>query len=103
MAAKVAVKREVKRLRDEPPGHRFEKFQKRLHKTGSWLAGAGGTVVGVLLTLVGVALLFLPGPGLLVVVAGLALLAGRSKRLARLLDRAEVAVRKRWRRWRGRR
>jgi len=50
-------------------------------------------VIGALLVVGGVVLLFVPGPGLLVVVFGLALLVGISAGLARALDRSEPVVR----------
>lgn len=63
------------------------------------------TVVGGLLMLVGVALLVLPGPGLLLVVAGLVLLSRAFPRLERYLaplqaraaEAAEDSVRSPWR------
>ncbi|MBA3539898.1 MAG: hypothetical protein H0T79_09735 [Deltaproteobacteria bacterium] len=59
-------------------------------------------MLGVVLVFAGGVMLVVPGPGLLVIVFGLALLAGESKRLAHVLDRAELVVR-RWvgaaRRW----
>jgi hypothetical protein len=40
------------------------------------------------------ALLFIPGPGLLAIALGLALVAARSQRLAAALDRAEQRIRR---------
>lgn len=56
-----------------------------------WLIMVAGAVV----ILVGIVLLPLPGPGMLVVVFGAALMAGHSLAIARLLDRAELNLR-RW-------
>jgi hypothetical protein len=50
------------------------------------------------LTLGGIALLFIPGPGLLVILFGMGLLGGQSKTLARGLDRVEPPVRRAGRR-----
>src|SRR5262245_53526438 len=50
-------------------------------------------IVGVLLRAAGGVLLFIPGPGRLLVVFGLALIASHSRRLSRLLDRAEPWLR----------
>jgi hypothetical protein len=78
----------------DKPGQRFENQHRRLKRGGKALL-AGMTVVGALLVAGGVVLLFVPGPGLLVAVFGLALLAGTSSRLARVLDQMEPVVR-RW-------
>lgn len=65
--------------------------------------------IGVVLAAGGVALLFLPGPGLLLLVFAAALLAGESRTASRWLDRAEPpvarrlqAVKRRWQRLRAR-
>jgi hypothetical protein len=78
----------------DKPGQRFENQHRRLKRGGRALP-VGMAVVGALLVAVGVFLLFVPGPGLLVGVFGLALLTGASSRLARALDRIEPVVR-RW-------
>ncbi len=51
-------------------------------------------VLGVVLVVGGGVFLFIPGPGLPLIVFGLALIAGVSKPLARLLDRMEPPVRR---------
>jgi len=64
----------------------------------------GQVIAGIVLVAGGGVLLFIPGPGLLFIVFGLALIAGLSKPLARLLDRIEppvrrkaIAARRKWR------
>jgi hypothetical protein len=52
-------------------------------------------VGGVLLTLAGVALLVLPGPGIPLLIAGLVLLSREIPAVAKLADRAKEHVRKR--------
>lgn len=52
------------------------------------------TIVGGLLTLAGLAMLVLPGPGLLALVAGLAILASEYAWARRHLDRAKGAAQK---------
>lgn len=52
----------------------------------------GLIALGSLLCVAGVALLFLPGPGLLVVVAGLAVLARELPWARRLLERARAKL-----------
>jgi hypothetical protein len=48
----------------------------------------------VLLLLVGIVLCFIPGPGLPLVLAGAAMLANRSRAVARTMDWIEVKLRK---------
>jgi len=76
----------------DKPGHRFENQHHRLKRGGKALS-VGMAMVGALLVAAGVFLLFVPGPGLLVGIFGLALLVGISPRLARALDRSEPVVR----------
>lgn len=100
------MRREWQAFRRDPPGHRFCNHLKRMREAGSGKLRALSVGLGVLLLAGGVVLLFIPGPGLIIIVFGLALLAGESRWLARHLDRAEPHVR-RWhaalRRWWGRR
>jgi hypothetical protein len=56
-----------------------------------WMSMLAGAVV----VLVGIVLLPLPGPGMLVVLFGAALMAGHSLAIARVLDRAELTLRRR--------
>jgi uncharacterized protein (TIGR02611 family) len=79
----------------------------RLNNTPTWLRRPVVTLVGVTLIAVGVVLLVLPGPGLLVMAFGLAVLATEYPAAQRLLDRIKtsrpVAVaRTRWMRFRAR-
>lgn len=80
------------------PGQRFqERYRRRQQQKGSaWkrCAFVGG---GILLSLAGIFFLAVPGPGLLILAAGLALVAQESAVMARLLDRAEVRLRRWWR------
>ena len=90
-------------LRTAEPGKRFQQYFSRRHQAGSsnlrrvLTLGLGGLVVAV-----GLVLMPAPGPGILVVAAGAALMAGESLWMARGLDRAEILARKLWRRWRSR-
>lgn len=85
------------------PGRRFQERYRRMHakNTGAWKRCAF-FAAGIVLTLVGVFFLAVPGPGIPILVIGLALIAQESKSLARLLDRTEVRLRRTWKRWRGR-
>ncbi|CAN5894395.1 hypothetical protein BH11MYX3_BH11MYX3_40800 [soil metagenome] len=87
-----SMKRDWKAFKHDAPGTRFVAQNGRLQKRGT-AAKVGLAIAGTVLLLGGVVLLFIPGPGLLVIVFGLALLAGLSSRLARTLDRAEPPLR----------
>lgn len=83
------------RFRDDEPGQRFRNYRRRLHLRASRSLRAGALACGVLLVLAGAAMLFLPGPGLLVLLLGLALFGGESRRLSSWLDRVEPWLRAR--------
>ncbi len=89
------------RFRASKPGHRFEdRYRRRQGSERGWLdPGRLFYVVGGLIIAVG-SLLFgvLPGPGALTFFLGLGMIAGEFRPVARLLDWAEVRVRKlgRW-------
>jgi hypothetical protein len=81
-----------RRLRALQPGERFETFHreqrdKPLALKATYLAVAIGCFAA------GVVLLFVPGPGLLLLALSGALLAAHSLRVARALDGLEVWVR----------
>ena len=78
--------------------HRLHRMSGMQNAPG-WLRRPVVTLVGVLLLIVGVVLLVLPGPGLLVIALGLAVLATEYPAAGRLLDRIKVpivAARARW-------
>lgn len=81
-----------------PPGKRFAAWHERFADTGHvWryaLAGAG-----VLLTLAGIAMLVVPGPGVVGILLGLGMISTVSRRLATLLDRADARLTGAWRSW----
>ena len=92
MGAFAEVKREWRHFRDDEPGERFCNHRERMkHKPRSHSLIA--LVVGIVLLAAGVVLLFIPGPGSLFIVFGLAMVASHSERLASRLDRAEPRVR----------
>ncbi len=75
------------------PGERFQNFYEAQKEAG----GASRivlTVLGVVLLVGGVILLFIPGPGILLIAFGGALVAQQSLWTAKLLDRTEVLGRK---------
>ena len=63
----------------------------RLNNTPTWLRRPVVTLVGVVLISVGLVLLVLPGPGLLVMAVGLAVLATEYPAAQRLLDRLKTS------------
>jgi uncharacterized protein (TIGR02611 family) len=83
------------RFRSAKPGTRFkrqfeENQQERKHR---WFRPVV-IVVGVAVVLVGLVALPAPGPGILIVAAGAALLARESRWIAERLDLAEVKLRR---------
>jgi len=79
------------------PGRRFQERYRRMHtdKTSLWKR-CGWVCAGVLLSLVGVFFLAVPGPGIPILAVGLALIAQESAAMARWLDRAELRLRRWW-------
>lgn len=77
------------------PGDRFQARyrRRRREKGGAWKRYAF-VCVGVLLSLVGLFFMAVPGPGIPILAVGLALVAQESAVMARLLDRAELWVRR---------
>jgi uncharacterized protein (TIGR02611 family) len=75
----------------------------RMQNAPVWLRRPVVTLVGVLLLIVGVILLVLPGPGLLVMALGLAVLATEYPAAQRLLDRIKVPIAAARARWASRR
>ena len=84
------------------PGRRFQERYRRMHadKTSLWKSCAF-VCAGVLLSLIGVFFLAVPGPGIPILALGLALIAQESATLARWLDRAELRIRRWWKKLRS--
>jgi uncharacterized protein (TIGR02611 family) len=89
------IRKDWRIVREQPPGRRFmARYEyRRAVPSGSPLGRMLLTVLGATLVFVGIILLFLPGPGWLTIILGLALLAGRSRQLSRLLDWTELRLR----------
>jgi uncharacterized protein (TIGR02611 family) len=81
-------------FRDAEPGKRFLLHYRR-HQAGSRskAAAVGYMVLGVALVAVGVLGLIVPGPGLLGIALGFAVLAQESEKASKLLDRLELWIR----------
>ncbi len=91
-SAVAELKQEWRDFKHDRPGQRFCNHRQRMQKKSrahSIVAGA----LGVLLVAAGVVFLFIPGPGLPLIVFGLALVATHSDRLSRDLDRFEPWLR----------
>ena len=96
------ARREWRCFRDDTPGQRFSNHHRREHRSSSKAARILRVVVGAVLIAGGVVMLFIPGPGLLAILFGVALVAGESNWLASRMDRVEVWARRSWRRLRNR-
>ena len=85
------------------PGRRFQaRYRHMQERKGSAWKRCAFVIGGVLLVLVGLFFCALPGPGIPILAAGLALIAQESKVLARALDKAEIRLRRIWASYRGR-
>lgn len=93
MAALADMKHEWRLFKRDRPGERFDNHRRRMDHGPTWKKVARATV-GIALLAVGIVFCVLPGPGTVGIVFGLALLAGMSSKMARLLDRAEPPVRR---------
>lgn len=107
MAGVIAFfKEDWKQFRADEPGERFENHTDRV-KAGPKAALVLQVLMGVVLLAGGIVLMFIPGPAILAYAFGLAMFAGLSRKLARLLDRAEPALRRKGQRlkawWRSKR
>lgn len=81
------------RLLHSRPGRRFrERYQRHAADSPARRRWSAAGAVGVIL--LGLILMPFPGPGTLIVIVGLALLAGISGRVAGLLDAAELRLRR---------
>ncbi len=95
------TKESWRRFEASKPGHRFQdRYRRRQESEHGWLDPrrlfyvVGGLIIAVGSLLFGV----LPGPGTLTFFLGLGMIAGEFRPVARLLDWAEVRIRKlsRW-------
>lgn len=85
------------------PGRRFqERYQRIREEKGSAWKRCLVFCLGIVLILVGLFFMVVPGPGIPIVAVGLALVAQESAALARALDRAELRLRRLWKRFRQR-
>ena len=79
-------------FRADPAGERFQRRYRRNTARAGMVRKFAIIGGGVVLLLIGIALLVLPGPGLLLMLLGAGLIAEESSIAARLLDRIDLAV-----------
>lgn len=81
-------------------GTRFRAHHRRQQARPGMMRAIIAIGVGLMLFAAGLAMLVLPGPGLVVATLGAALIAGESLLVARWLDRADLCLNRAWARWR---
>lgn len=87
-----------------PSGRRFiTRYRARRGQQGSLLRKSLIVSAGLLLMLAGVAMLVLPGPGLVAIVVGAVFIAEESRIAAHILDRIDRWGTRIYTRWRARR
>ena len=99
-----SLSRQWEHFSASPTGRRFQARYRlrRARKFGLlWRILISGA--GVVIMLAGVAMLVLPGPGILALIIGAALVAEESLVVARVLDRLDVWVSGKLKAWRARR
>ena len=87
------MKSEWQLLKHDRPGERFENHRRRVQQKPK-AHRVALAIAGFALIAVGIVFCVLPGPGSLGIVLGLALLGGMSRRISRLMDRAEPKLRR---------
>jgi len=88
------IRHEWNDLRGDEPGQRFRNHHRRLQQPDYKRLRILALLVGPILAAGGLVMLFIPGPGLLFIVFGLALLGGLSRTLAGWLDHGEPPARR---------
>jgi hypothetical protein len=90
-----ALKRYWTQFRRSRPGRRFQDhYDRKRGSRGGALWRCAAIAGGALLCLVGLVFLAVAGPGIPILALGAALVAQQSRGTARLLDRAELSVRR---------
>ncbi len=85
---------EMRQLKEAPPGRRFEDGYERT-KVDNRVLRLSLVTLGFALMFAAAVTFWLPGPNFVLVLAGLALVGGQSRTVAKLMDRGEVTGR-RW-------
>jgi hypothetical protein len=94
-------RRRWQRFRAAPRGARFRAHNARMREGRHALRTVLAVGCGLLLLAAGLAMLVLPGPGLLTGLVGAALISGESQVVARWLDGLDLYAARAWKRWRG--
>ena len=90
------LNRHWRAFRAEPAGTRFQRrYRRRAERPSGWLRKLGVMAAAVGLFFAGLAMLVLPGPGLLVLLLAAVLVAEESLLAARLLDRVDFVISRR--------
>ncbi len=84
-----------RKLIEAPPGERFEQqyWRRQQSRNRTFLKKALFIGGGIIVTIAGILELPLPGPGTVIIIAGLGIIAQESLWLSKLLDKAELLVR----------
>jgi hypothetical protein len=88
-----ALRQQWQKLKDLPPGKRFQTFHDEQQKKGVWVK-VGYAALSLVLFALGVVFAFIPGPAVVFFALCAAALAAQSAWIARLLDRGEVKGRR---------
>jgi uncharacterized protein (TIGR02611 family) len=91
-----SAKENWRRFRQSKPGHRFQDHHHRCQRASrsrSYLRGLFGIAWGLLLVVGGVIAVPAPGPGWLIILLGLGVIARESLFFARSIDRVELSMR----------
>jgi uncharacterized protein (TIGR02611 family) len=90
------IKQNWHEFRQSEPGHRFQEAhdrRQRKHEGHTDFMKPVLILLGAVLAIGGLVLMPAPGPGMIVVVLGLALIGSVNQTIARLLDKGELRVR----------
>src|SRR5215210_230667 len=90
------AKENWRRFKQGKPGHRFQDHHhryQRSYRSRSYLRGLFSIIWGLLVVVVGIIAVPAPGPGWLIILLGLGVIAGESLSFARSIDRVEVRLR----------
>jgi uncharacterized protein (TIGR02611 family) len=94
MTIKHRLKHEWQLLMKSPPGRRFiDRYHRRRHQQSTKVGRALSIFLGAVFLTAGLVMLFVPGPGTLALLVGVALLAEQSQWMARALDWLELKIR----------
>jgi hypothetical protein len=89
------LKKQWKHLTADPPGKRFQlRYERRKRYRRTPLARVMWTALAIFLILLGLVFIPMPGPGIVVMIFGCALLAEESLYVAKFCDAVEVAIRR---------